>query len=65
MHFNYSGSSATGLYNSNGGSSWSLQRKPSFEQAYNGPFSFGTSPPVEGPIVFVAPELTEETLLEV
>lgn len=63
LHF-CSGSSATGLYSSHGGSSWSLQRKASFEQAWNGPLGFGTSPPMEGPIVFVAPELTQETLLE-
>lgn len=52
-----------GLQSSNG-SSWSLQRKPSFEQQM-GAFGFGTSPPMEGPIVFIAPELTQETLLEV
>lgn len=52
-----------GLQNSNG-SSWSLQRKPSFEQ-HMGAYGYGTSPPIEGPIVFVAPELTQETLLEV
>lgn len=50
-----------GLQNSNG-SNWSLQRKSSFEQ---GAYGYGTSPPMEGPIVFVAPELTQETLLEV
>ncbi|XP_032781426.2 serine/threonine-protein kinase ULK2 [Daphnia magna] len=49
-----------GLQNSNG-SNWSLQRKSSFEQ---GAYGYGTSPPMEGPIVFVAPELTQETLLE-
>lgn len=50
-----------GLQNSSG-SSWSLQRKTSFDQQLYG---FGTSPPqMEGPIVFVAPELTQETLLE-
>lgn len=30
-----------------------------------GAYGFGTSPPMEGPIVFIAPELTQETLLEV
>lgn len=51
-----------GLQTSNG-SSWTLQRKPSFDQG--GAYGFGTSPPMEGPIVFIAPELTQETLLEV
>lgn len=54
---------AGGLQNSNG-SSWSLQRKPSFEHQM-GAYCYGTSPPMEGPIVFTAPELTQETLLEV
>lgn len=54
-----------GLQSSSGGcSSWSLQRKPSYEQPL-GQFGFGTSPPMDGPIVFVAPQLTQETLLEV
>lgn len=52
-----------GLQNSNG-SSWSLQRKPSFDHQM-GAYCYGTSPPMEGPIVFTAPELTQETLLEV
>ncbi|EFX82024.1 hypothetical protein DAPPUDRAFT_101872 [Daphnia pulex] len=51
-----------GLQNSNG-SSWSLQRKPSFDHQM-GAYCYGTSPPMEGPIVFTAPELTQETLLE-
>jgi hypothetical protein len=54
---------AGGLQNSNG-SSWSLQRKPSFDHQM-GAYCYGTSPPMEGPIVFTAPELTQETLLEV
>ena len=53
-----------GLQNSSG-SNWSLQRKSSFENQL-GALAFGTSPnQMEGPIVFVAPELTQETLLEV
>lgn len=52
-----------GLQNSNG-SSWSLQRKSSFDHQM-GAYCYGTSPPMEGPIVFTAPELTQETLLEV
>lgn len=52
---------AGGLQSSNG-STWSLQRKASFDQQMLG---YSTSPPMEGPIVFVAPELTQETLLEV
>ena len=52
------------MQNSNG-SNWSLQRKPSFDQQL-GAFGFGTSPPqMEGPIVFVASDLTQETLMEV
>jgi hypothetical protein len=50
------------------GSNWSLQRKSSFEQQLFGigAYGFGTSPPpMEGPIVFLAPELTQETLMEV
>jgi len=54
-----------GLQNSHGsGSNWSLLRKPSVEQ-HMGVLGFGTSPPqVEGPIVFIAPQLTQDTLFE-
>ena len=66
------------MSNNSNGSYWNLQRKPSFDQTQQqlaagggggggGVFgSFGTSPPqMEGPIVFIAPELTQETLMEV
>ena len=54
------------LPNSNASHNWSLQRKPSLEQQFGGGFGFGTSPPqMEGPVVFLAPELTQETLMEV
>ena len=55
-------------------SNWSLQRKMSLEQQLRGHGAadaggpFGTSPSASfdaGPVVFVAPELTQETLLEV
>lgn len=54
-----------GALQNSSGSNWSLQRKSSFENQL-GALAFGTSPnQMEGPIVFVAPELTQETLLEV
>lgn len=53
-----------GALQNSSGSNWSLQRKSSFENQL-GALAFGTSPnQMEGPIVFVAPELTQETLLE-
>lgn len=65
----------SGVSNNSNGSYWNLQRKPSFDQPHLVPGvgggggvlgSFGTSPPqMEGPIVFIAPELTQETLMEV
>jgi len=71
---------AGAMSNNSNGSYWNLQRKPSFDQTQQqlaaggggggggggGVFgSFGTSPPqMEGPIVFIAPELTQETLME-